>query len=76
MQVISFLLEMPNFIGWGDHVYDQKTLSCVWDRTADFSYTIVFSTVGVAFPVCLISVCYIKIFMYVKKSKNKVRTLT
>ena len=30
--VVSFLAEMPNFFGWGDHLYDRKTLSCVWDR--------------------------------------------
>ncbi len=52
--------------------YDRKTLSCVWDRTADFSYSLFFSTVGVAFPVMLITICYIKIFLHVKASKVKV----
>ena len=51
--------------------YDRKTLSCVWDRTADFSYS--FSAVGVAFPVILISICCIKIFLHVRASKTKVK---
>ena len=71
--VVSFMLELPNFVGWGDHVFDNKTLSCVWDRTADFSYTLFFATVGVVFPVVLISICYLKIYLYVKQQKRKVR---
>ena len=58
--------------GWGDHVYDHKTLSCVWDRTADLSYTMFFSLVGVCFPVVLISICYLKIYLFVRKSKHQV----
>lgn len=73
--ILCFLLEMPNFFGWGDHVYDDKTLSCVWDRTADFSYTMFFSTVGVAFPIILISICYLKIYLHVRQSKLKVAAM-
>ena len=74
--VVSFILEMPNFIGWGDHSYDQKSRSCLWDRTADLSYTLFFSICGVAFPVCLISICYFKIYRFVLQSKAKVATIS
>ncbi|XP_064621102.1 melatonin receptor type 1B-B-like [Lineus longissimus] len=70
--VLSFMLEMPNFFGWGDHVYDQKTLNCVWDRSADFSYTMFFSCAGVLFPLVIISVCYYKIYACVVRSKSRV----
>ena len=70
--IISFLFEMSNFLGWGDHVYDRKTLSCVWDRTADLSYSLFFSIAGVAFPVILISICYLKIYLFVRNSRKKV----
>ena len=73
--IVSFLMEMPNFIGWGDHVFDRKTLSCVWDRTADLSYSMFFSIAGVAFPVILISICYLKIYIFFKKNKNKIATI-
>ena len=69
---VSFMLEMSCFFGWGDHTYDRKTLSCVWDRTSHLSFTIYFSSVGVAFPIILISVCYVKIFLHVRKSKLRV----
>ncbi|ELU08523.1 hypothetical protein CAPTEDRAFT_123524 [Capitella teleta] len=70
--VICFLAEMSCFIGWGDHSFDKKTLSCVWDRTADFSYTLFFALVGVAFPVTLISICYVRIYRFVNASKIRV----
>ena len=69
--ITSFLLELPNFLGWGDHVYDQKTLSCVWDRTANYSYTVFFCCVGIVTPITLISICYLKIFLYVHASKKR-----
>lgn len=73
--VVCFLAEMSCFVGWGDHSYDHKTLSCVWDRTADFSYTIFFSVAGVAFPILLISICYARIYLFVKASKQRVAAM-
>ena len=73
-QIVSFLLEMPNFFGWGDHVYDPKTLTCIWDRTADYSYTIFFDVMGVAIPVSLIFVCYLRIWLFVRASKRKIKS--
>ena len=73
--IISFLAEMPNFFGWGDHVFDDKAQGCFWDRTADYSYTLFFVIVGVCIPVILISICYVLIFLHVRASKRKVRAM-
>ena len=73
--VVCFLAEMPNFFGWGDHVYDRKTLSCVWDRTADLSYSIFFSVIGVAFPVVFITICYALIYWQITQSRPTVKFL-
>ena len=73
--IVCFTAEMSCFIGWGDHSYDRKTLSCVWDRTADFSYTVFFSGAGVAFPIVLISICYIKIYAFFRASKKRVAAM-
>ena len=70
--VVSALMEMPNFVGWGDHYYDQKSLNCMWDRTADYGYTIFFATAGIGFPVCLISYCHFKVYSYVRMSEKRV----
>lgn len=69
--VACILFALPNFFGWGAHIYDRKTLSCIWDRTADLSFS-VFIFGGVTFPILLISICYLLIFCHVHKSKNKI----
>lgn len=74
--VVSFALEMPNFVGWGDHVFDRKALGCVWDRTADLSYSIFFSCTAVGLPLFMISTCYVKIFMHVRDSKRKIAAMS
>ena len=71
---LAFLLVLPNFIGWGDLIYDHKTLSCIWDRTADYSYTLFFVATGIGFPVTLISVCYLKIYLHVLRSARQVQS--
>ena len=68
----SFLFDLPAFVGWGDHGFDNKTLSCVWDRTEDFSYTLFVGAI-ITTPVIVISICYLKIFLYVRAQKRKVR---
>ena len=73
--VFSIIIELPNFFGWGDHVYDLKTRSCIWDRTADHSYTIFFSAVGVAFPVILIAICYALIYRFVMLASTAMKLL-
>uniref|UniRef100_A0A1I8HM29 G_PROTEIN_RECEP_F1_2 domain-containing protein n=1 Tax=Macrostomum lignano TaxID=282301 RepID=A0A1I8HM29_9PLAT len=48
--IVSFLMEMPNFLGWGDHGYALKNLACLWDRLASRSYSAFFALVGVVLP--------------------------
>ncbi|XP_064608144.1 melatonin receptor type 1B-like [Liolophura sinensis] len=71
--VVSFLCEMPNFFGWGDHVYDRKTLSCIYDRLADYSYTLFFTIGGIITPLVIIAICYLRIYLFVRGSTRKIR---
>ena len=73
--VFSIVAEMPNFFGWGDHVYDLKSRICVFDRMADFSYTVFFSVVGVACPIILISICYALIYRFVRNASMTMKLL-
>ena len=67
--VLAFLFEFPNFVGWGDHYFDQKSHQCIWDRTAHLSYT-VFVAVGlIGSPLCLMGLCFILIFRKIWKTK-------
>jgi hypothetical protein len=41
------MLDLPNFLDWGDHTYDMKTMACSYDRLASYSYTVFFITMFV-----------------------------
>ena len=68
----SFTLDMPNFFGWGDHYFDMKNHSCIWDRTASLSYTMLVSVVLIMGSLCLMGFCHFRIFLHIHKSRTKV----
>ncbi|XP_064609492.1 octopamine receptor Oamb-like [Liolophura sinensis] len=70
--IVSFLLEMPNFFGFGGHGYDRKTLTCLWDRTAHYGYNLFFVFFGVCTPLVIIAACYTKIFIFAHQAKRKI----
>lgn len=67
---IAFVFEMPNIFGWGDHGFDTKNHSCIWDRTASLSYTLFVSIGLIGGPLMLMGFCYIMIFRYIWNSKK------
>lgn len=68
----SLLLDIPNFFGWGDHSYDMKTLSCSYDRTASYSYTVFFISFFVLVPLAIVVFCNINIYIVVVRSGLKI----
>ncbi|XP_067671594.1 melatonin receptor type 1B-A-like [Haliotis asinina] len=68
----AFLLEFPNHVGWGGHVFDQKNHQCIWDRTASFSYTMVVSVGLIGSPLLLMCLCYILIFCHIYRTKANI----
>nr|ANO39016.1 GCR038 [Schmidtea mediterranea] len=74
--VISFLLNMPNFVGWGGHTFDRKTLSCIYDRMADPSFTLFFAGFIVSLPVIVTSFCYIRIYLFWRKVSVKIAKMS
>lgn len=70
--LVGISIDLPNLLGWGGHYYDLKTLNCVWDRLASFSYSLFFPLSSIVIPCILIAICYIRIFVYSNKIKSKV----
>ncbi len=68
----AFLLDLPNFLGWGDHVYDMKTMACSYDRLANYSYTVFFIAMFVVIPLMTVLVCNVKIYILVVRSKLRI----
>jgi hypothetical protein len=63
------MIDLPNFLGWGGHYFDLKTLSCLWDRLASRSYSIFFPTFCILLPCCLIAFFYIRIFSFATNAR-------
>ena len=68
----ALLMESPNFFGWGDHYFDMKNHSCIWNRTASLSYTLFVSMAAVGGPLLLMGVCHFKIFSKIIHSSKQV----
>ncbi len=70
--VICAVLELPNYFEWGGHVFDEKTMACSYDRTADYSYTLFFVVAIIGPPAVAVLGCYIHIVQHVRRSRQEV----
>ena len=70
--MIGFGVELPNFIGWGDHAFDEKTHQCTWDRHADRSYTVLVSAGFITVPLLLILYCNISMIKRIWDVKRNI----
>ena len=71
--LVAFVMELPNFLGWGRHTYDEKSRNCLWDRKHSYTYVMFFSFIGIGTPVLLIMIFHLKVFLYVRKHEFKVQ---
>ena len=70
--LLAALLDLPNFLGWGDHTFDMKTMACSYDRLANHSYTVFFITMFVTVPLLTVLYCNINIFIVAVRSRRRV----
>ena len=69
--IAAFGMEVGNFLGWGDHYFDAKSMQCIWERTATLSYTVFLAAGLVGGPLLLMILCYVIIFIKVYRSKKE-----
>ncbi|XP_070572064.1 melatonin receptor type 1B-B-like [Ptychodera flava] len=69
------LMDLPNFLGWGGHVYDHKTMVCTYERTASYSYTLFFLTLSVFLPLSVVCFCYLKVYLLVRTQRHRIASL-
>ncbi|CAK8693989.1 unnamed protein product [Clavelina lepadiformis] len=72
----SNLVVTPTLYGWSDLVYDAKMMECAWDDTASLAYNIILIGCSILVPICVIVVCYWKLFRNVKQRGQWLRKLT
>ncbi|CAH1793956.1 unnamed protein product [Owenia fusiformis] len=66
--VIGLTLEAPNIFGWG-HTFDQKSHSCMWDRTGNYKYTLFISIGCIGAPLVAMAVCHVLTFKHIRDAK-------
>ncbi len=57
----------------GGHVYDKKTLECIFDRLK-VAYSILFSVTSIYVPCAAIAYCYIRIFLYSYRARDSINS--
>lgn len=72
---IAIVLMLPNYFNWGGHTFDVKVVACVFDRAANYSYTVFLVTLSSAPPITCIVVCYVRIYRHVTASRRSLRSL-
>ena len=70
----GIVITLPALLGWTHNVYDHKLMECHWNRTQSLTFTIFFSTCVIIVPLSVISISYIKIFLYFRATKERVVT--
>ena len=50
-------------------------MTCSYDRTADYTYTLFFVLVAIVPPLLVVLLCYLLIFIHVKKTRKTVKKL-
>ncbi|CAK9293443.1 unnamed protein product [Gordionus sp. m RMFG-2023] len=72
--IVGFLLQFPPNVGWGRNVLDIKAMICIWDRTYSIGYTLYFAIVYVFIPMSTIFICYVMLFLHVRKIRQNMNT--
>jgi len=70
---IATALMLPNYFSWGGHTFDEKVVACVFDRSANYSYTVFLVSLSSAPPIACIVVCYVRIYRHVTASRRSLR---
>ncbi|WAR25824.1 MTR1A-like protein [Mya arenaria] len=73
---VGIILVLMNTVGFGDHGFDQKSLECIWNRMETFPFTIIFSVILVWIPSLITGLCYLRIYIYVRKHRRRIQEHT
>lgn len=76
LYLVGGLFVLLNAANIGDHGFDRKSLECIWDRMAAYPYTVVFSITLVWIPSLVTGLCYLRIFLYVRSHRRRIRNQT
>lgn len=67
--VLALLIDSCNTFGWGGYTFDKKSHICVWDRLANFTFTLFVSIILIAIPLIFIAVLNILLLRRIHATK-------
>ncbi|XP_072030172.1 melatonin receptor type 1A-like [Amphiura filiformis] len=72
--LIAAAVALPYFdyFGWGSYEYIYRVLSCSWTYKGSYFYSYYVIGLGLIVPMIIIPYCYIRIYLFAKKSKQRV----
>nr|QVK45871.1 G protein-coupled receptor [Proales similis] len=70
--ILAVMSDVPNFIGFGDHVYDQAANLCIFNRS-NRRFTVFFAVVSFVIPGIGITVCYAQIYRLIYSSRKQLK---
>ena len=71
---IAFLIDLPNFLGWGDHIFDTRNYLCNYNYSHNFSYTRGFLLpLGFILPLSILCFSYVRIYLTARRSERQLR---
>jgi hypothetical protein len=70
--LIGLIIISMNFFDIGNHHFDPKSLECIWDRMADHTYTVIFASTIILFPILVVGLAYLKLYLHVIESHRRV----
>ncbi|XP_076089883.1 melatonin receptor type 1B-A-like [Mytilus galloprovincialis] len=72
LYLVGMIMVLLNNAGIGGHGFDDKSLECIWDRMATYSYTVVLSVCLVWVPLIVVGMSYLRLFYYVRNKRKQI----
>ena len=69
--LFGVLIDVPSHVHWTN-----GSLKARDDEVGVYAYTVFYLTIGVVVPFVVITICYVRIFVYIHSAKQKVRRFT
>ncbi|XP_055337759.1 melatonin receptor type 1B-A-like [Paramacrobiotus metropolitanus] len=66
---ISFLIHMPNHLGWGENSYVEQFYLCTRETNL-WTYSTFFAVVGIVLPIAISFFAYFNIYLLVRRTKS------
>lgn len=73
--VLAFTVDMPIFLGWGEHIFDNRSNVCVYDYSHSIGYTIYVVILAFVAPLSTLCYSYLRIYKYARESSHQMRAL-